>query len=65
MPSNSHPKDQVQCLKFIQENMNELINDYIILGGDLNIHLDHKLDRGNLKELNTSTRLIKKRYFFL
>ena len=45
MPINTHPKDQVQCLKFIQDNLNELNNDYIILGGDLNIQLDHKLDR--------------------
>ena len=50
-----HPGDQVQTLNIIHENIKELSNDHLILGRDLNIHQDQKIDKGNLKSTHTYT----------
>ena len=50
MPVQSNEEEQVVTLDFIK---NEIINndhEYLIFGGDLNIHLDPILDKGNLME---------------
>ena len=50
MPVQSHEKSQLETLQFINNTINTIPYDNILLGGDLNVHLDSILDKGNLLE---------------
>ena len=55
MPTQSHENEQVLLLNKMNNILSELVNENIIIGGDLNIHLDTLLDSGNLQNKKTST----------
>ena len=50
MPVQSKENLQIDTLNYILKVINNTDHDYLIIGGDMNIHLDSILDKGNLSE---------------
>ena len=65
MPTSMHHEEQIGVVNFIDDSIKELNNENIILGGDLNIHIDNNLDCGNLKKANTFNRYRNKLLEFM
>ena len=65
MPTNMNPKEQIETIDFIEQNIEKEENGYIIMGGDLNIHLNHDLDSGNVKGTNCGKGYLEKIHNFM
>ena len=50
MSVQSKENQQIDTLIYIQEEIEKTEHDFLIIGGDINIHMDPILDAGNLME---------------
>ena len=59
MPTSTYYREQLEVISFIKDKLYEINCENILIGGDLNIHLNDKLDIGNTS--NISNKKVKEK----